>query len=80
MNADLDGSGSKALACAVLEVAYHDLRSTAESKNNLLEAQMFCLSTEGGWAKSRKFWCELAGMEESVYVAAAQRVANTTVV
>lgn len=71
-----DRCPERMLACEVLNVALADLSSVTE---NSREAQHFCLSASGGWAKARRFWCDLAGVEESRYHEAAIRI-NTTVV
>lgn len=67
--------GEVQLACAVLEAALSDL----QSKHHDNEARLFCLRDFGAWARKRAFWCDIAGIDEPAFVAAAQRISTTVV-
>lgn len=67
--------GEVQLACAVLEAALTDL----QSKHNAHEARLFCLRDFGAWARKRSFWCDIAGIHEPAFVAAAHRITTTVV-
>lgn len=72
----------KHLACAVLEQALLDLKSHATCRvynHNASEARLFCLRDFGAWARKRSFWCDIAGIHEPAFVAAAQRITTTVV-
>ncbi len=61
-----------ALAAAVLQIAWNDLRAPVSSASNSAavvkpheraEAIAFCTARDGNWAKSREAWCDMAGID-----------------
>lgn len=75
----MESSEEVGLACAVLEMALQDVRSRGQHDYRS-EAELFCLNETGGWARRRRFWCDIAGIDEASFVAAARRRANNTTV
>lgn len=59
------------LALGVLSLALNDL---FHSERELRDAaRAFCILTTDGWPEWRRFWCELANIDESAFHTAARR-------
>ena len=72
-----DTRGERQLAWAVLETAFNDLGAEGINQISKLaryEARLFCTALDGEWAHARRKWCDLAELDESSFVRAAQRL------
>lgn len=68
----------QSLAIAVLAMAYDDYcagepvrgkspGTYAERLREYREAKAFCTATHGAWARSRRDWCALAGVDPDAF-------------
>lgn len=78
------GCGEQQLAYAVLLLALADasgstqcgvdVKSVRLYSTNQVHARVFCIASDGPWARSRTMWCDMAGVDPDAFREHAEKI------